>query len=115
MTDIELAWLAGLLEGEGSFIEFLETRNKKWRCKIYLKMTDLDIIERVQYLTGMGSICTAESPSKPSHYKKAWQWQVQSIPEAIKLMEMLLPLMGQRRSEKITTILEYYYKQKDGE
>lgn len=101
-------WLAGLLEGEGSFVEFADTNSDMWRCKVYLKMTDLDIIERAQQAAGgVGTICKANPPSKPGHWKDSWQWQVQSVPDAIYVMLGVLPFMGQRRSTKIEEILDH--------
>lgn len=112
-TAIEWSWLAGLLEGEGSFIEFKDTRNRnRWRCKVYLKMTDLDVVEKAQRIAEMGTICKANAPSKLKHWKDSWQWQVQSVPDAVELMEELLPHMGERRTEKISEILYHYYQGK---
>lgn len=105
-------WLAGLLEGEGSFIEFTDTKSDKWRCKVYLKMNDLDIIERAQLVAGgVGTICPANAPSKLAHWQESWQWQVQSIPDAIYVMLGVLPFMGVRRSKKIEEILEHAVKE----
>lgn len=106
-AESDLAWLAGLLEGEGSFIEFRDTRSRAWRCKVYLKMTDLDIIERAHRIAGVGRICEANAPSKPKHWQEFWQWQVQSVPDALYVMLGVLPYMGERRSEKIQEILHH--------
>lgn len=115
MVSVELAWLAGLLEGEGCFKIFQDTRPKldgtrSWRYAVYIKMTDLDVLERARDIGGVGTICTANSPSKPEHYKPSWQWQVQRNTDALWLMRTILPYMGTRRSAKIHEILEHSEK-----
>ena len=53
MTEIEIAWLAGLLEGEGSFgLTGYAAKKSKVFPTISLAMTDLDIIERAGALIG---------------------------------------------------------------
>lgn len=61
MTEIEVAWLAGLLEGEGSF--GLDTRAlHKYKVStappapyIKISMVDKDVIERVAVLVNKNS------------------------------------------------------------
>ena len=45
MTELELVWLAGLLEGEGAFLHGPPSAPNQPR--IALNMTDLDVVERV--------------------------------------------------------------------
>jgi len=57
MSDLELGWVAGILEGEGCF--FVTTRKTaKYGPYVYARvtvcMTDRDIIERLQHVTGVG-------------------------------------------------------------
>lgn len=59
MTPEQAAWVAGLLEGEGSFVS--------GRCVgITVTMTDLDVLQRLQAATGVG-IINALKRRKPNH------------------------------------------------
>lgn len=107
-----LLWLAGLLEGEGSFVMGQDTYIKvdgtrSWRYKVYLKMTDLDTVLRAQTVAGVGSVTEASTSKKPKHHKRAWHLQVQANQEALDLMRRVLPFMGERRSIRIREILEH--------
>lgn len=93
----EIAWTAGLLEGEGSFY---------WRDSKTLKVscgsTDLDILEQLRDIWG-GSIY--ETAKQKSHHKQAWVWIVHGI-QAKSLMVAVLPYMMSRRGQKIKECLD---------
>ena len=103
MTEIELAWLAGILEGEGSF--FLENNRsggKLYRYAIVtVNMTDKDVIDRVSALFGT---TTYAIPNTKAGKKPAYRATLKSH-KAVVLMEHLLPFMGERRSAKILEVL----------
>lgn len=102
MTEIDIAWAAGLLEGEGSFI----TRTKSPVLCVTCNMTDLDILERLQSIFG-GLIHKNSRTSEryKDHWKDAWTWSASGA-TAKDIMEAVLPYMGKRRSEKITELLQ---------
>jgi len=94
-----LAYLAGLLEGEGSFIF-----NSKQRLIVQAQMTDEDAIQKLADLSGMGR---CNGPYVNKHLtmngnlrKKSWLWQVEGE-RAYALMVALYPWMCKRRKEKI--------------
>jgi hypothetical protein len=86
---IDVAWLAGILEGEGSFIS-------KGRPRIQVAMTDQDIIARLSELTGVGRVY-AVSRQKP-HHKDAWLWTVNRPAHLEHIIRLVLPWLGQRRA-----------------
>lgn len=108
--DNDLNWLAGLLEGEGSFM-----MGRNWVSgKLYLyprivvSMTDVDVIERAARI--FDTSVYVVPPSKDAgrqHYKQQWRAQVNGS-RAARLMEQLLPIMGERRASKIEEILADY-------
>lgn len=102
----DLAWLAGLLEGEGSFMMGRNTVGGKvyFYPKIVVTMTDKDIIDRVSDLFG---VTTYKLPDASYMKKQQWRSQVSGYKAAV-LMEALIPFMGFRRTEKIKEILELY-------
>lgn len=105
-SDAELAWLAGLLEGEGSFlVARCHVGGKVYPYpKIVVGMTDCDVVERAAQLLGGNSVYPL--PKKPNR-KQAWRAQVTGW-KAAELMRDLYPWMGQRRKLAISTILAEY-------
>lgn len=103
----ELAWLAGVLEGEGSFIMSRNTVNKKLYLypKIVVSMTDQDVIRRVCSLFETSVYVVPKD--KRGDWKQQYRASIQGA-RAASLMQQLLPWMGERRSAKILDILSQY-------
>jgi len=133
MRQIDIIWLAGLLEGEGCFNVRPE---KNDQARVSVEMTDKDIIERVSRLfdsnistreprpAGTCSGCK-EPASKCIIAREAARgetppnvlngfgmgWTKRSYQTAIygdrakNLMRLVFPFMGSRRGEKIEAIL----------
>ena len=102
MLDSDLYWLAGLLEGEGSFMK--GPPSKPTQPRIVVSMTDLDVIERVATLFG-----NTVHPLKPreEHHKPAFLAKTTGT-KAVGLMKQLRPLMGLRRQEQIDRAVASY-------
>jgi hypothetical protein len=94
---VDVAWVAGLLEGEGCFA-LLKTNT----AKINLNMTDRDVVERFAALVGVK--VRAVKPEK-SHYKIQYRAEVTGSKKAIGWMMTILPLMGARRGAKIKEVI----------
>ena len=97
----EIAWLAGLLEGEGSFL-YTGGNN----CQIKVSMTDRDVVAHAAALFGKNVYGPYSSKGrlgkKPcyatyaiSNYAAGW-------------MMTLFSFMGQRRQEKIKAVLQLW-------
>src|ERR1051326_8477070 len=110
-SDAGLAWLAGLLEGEGYFHVVTSTTNgKKYRYpKIAVGMTDRDVIERAAVLLG-GNQVIPLSPSKPGYKPKFLA--VVSGWAAAELMRQMRPWVGSRRGAASDRRLAEYYPRK---
>lgn len=94
----DVAWLAGLLEGEGYF----GLRRKGSSIYIQVSMVDGDVIERAKEVFGCGYIQTYVLPSGKTCYKLSVLRQ-----EDVRYwMRLLLPYMGERRSARIRDCLE---------
>lgn len=100
-----LYWLAGLLEGDGSF--FKATNQGSPNAKIIVTMVsiDRDTVERVHHLTGIGTISGPYSSNRRYH-KPIWRWSVQKQSDAAALMMTLYPLMHPRRQKQIRECIE---------
>lgn len=98
----DLYWLAGLLEGEGSFMKGAPCEAKYPRIKLH--MTDLDIIQRVATLFEIKYICTIKE--KNTNWKDSYSILVKGK-RAVRIMNELYPLMGTRRKQQIENAIGY--------
>src|SRR5437773_2144568 len=98
----EVRWLAGLLEGEGSFFS-----SKSGTPQVDLTMTDQDVVEHAHTVmratASIGRFQPASPPGKT--YKPAYRCVVYGRLAAGWMM-MLYPLLGQRRRAKIREVLQ---------
>ncbi len=94
-----VAWLAGLLEGEGCFD--LKGRSPR----IQLRMTDKDVMDRAATLTG-GKV---NGPyDQKGGTKSIYQMQLLRKELVRPVLEAILPFMGERRADKIEQLLTAY-------
>jgi hypothetical protein len=100
MKDTELAWLAGILEGEGSFLRPAPSAPNL--PLVRLSMTDRDVVERAAKLVG-AAVTPWTPPGNPRH-KTTFIMSVRGT-RARELMLHLRPLMGRRRREQIDRAL----------
>lgn len=95
MSRDDLIWLAGLLEGEGTF-----DLHRGRYPRIRVGMSDRDVVGRAATL--MGS--SVRLSLKPAPMKAMFHAEVSGT-RAADLMRALLPHMGARRSAKIAEVL----------
>lgn len=93
----EIAWLAGLLEGEGTFHD-----NNGSPCITY-DSTDEDVVERACKLFGVEQ----STPYRPQRYENAKIVYRSRLfgARAIAWMQTIYVFMGRRRQEKIKDIV----------
>jgi hypothetical protein len=91
----DLLWLAGLLEGEGSF----DLHREKYP-RVRLAMTDRDVVGRAATLLGARVRLSLKAPPNAA----TWHAEISGT-RAAEVMAEILPFMGARRSGKIATIL----------
>ena len=94
-TETELAWLAGLLEGEGSFCE----------TRIHVAMTDRDVIERAAEILG-GQVKEKRQPpgrieGRAIYVRKPLFYCIVYGKRAKEAMVKLFSYMGKRRQAQI--------------
>ncbi len=100
MTQYELHWLAGLLEGEGCFL--MPPPSNPATPRLTLEMTDQDVVHKAAELLGARTVHRrVRGKNKPTysfclHGKKA-----------LMVMMLLQPHLGERRAAKIQRIVDY--------
>jgi hypothetical protein len=110
-----LAWLAGLLEGEGCFSShcYYNRSSRYVVPSIQLAMTDRDIVKRAGALIGGNQKSVRSYLQKPdarlrgNKYKRKYVWRVNGQ-RAVHVMKLLLPYMGRRRSRRISSLVRKY-------
>ena len=107
INERDLYWLAGLLEGEGCFAQ-----SGYSSIIVSLHMTDRDVVLRASLLMGEPPPKVGRRRRSASGRKDSWVTRVCGD-RAISLMELLLPLMGERRKTKIRNLLNWA-KQRPG-
>lgn len=100
MRDVDLGWLAAILEGEGCFTVSGKPNNKSVR--IYLKTTDRDVAERCAHL--LNAFHVRAAARRGWTRKQAWEVEV-SGHLAVDAMRLVLPEMGKRRTARIRELL----------
>lgn len=98
ITTKEIAWLAGLLEGEGYFCI------SGSRLMIAVRMTDRDIITKVANLFGSQVQFKRKATST---YKSVWCAEAYGD-RAISWAMTLYSLMGERRKKKIIEMIKVW-------
>jgi hypothetical protein len=101
-----IAWAAGLIEGEGCFTWHSEGKHPYF----LMDMTDRDVLEKFQlvfpFVNLRGPYTHKNKPlNKP-------RWRVDAFgSKAIQIMEAILPYMGKRRTCKIKEFLPQVCKE----
>ena len=113
MTNEEVAWFAGLFEGEGSF-----TIEKNGGVKLTIGMTDKDIIDRVRE---MFPLCSDMKPVQPKPVRDSYNqpktryvWRTSRPDEVKRITLLIMPWLGERRKAKAQEVLEHLANRKGG-
>ena len=95
-TDVELAWVAGILEGEGSFYVGPGGR------KLTVEMKDLDIIERVQTILGGGRMHHRTGGIHAGMHALT----IARCRDLVVLLPAIMPWLGERRQAQANKLLD---------
>lgn len=106
MDEVQIAWLAGLLEGEGSFS--VGPPSKPTQSRIQLSTTDEDVIARVSTMFNVRyHQVTHRTNTNVRSTKPMFVLQVRGS-TAVIWMRRLLPYMGIRRTQQIEKAIKAY-------
>ena len=103
--DTDVAWLAGLIEGEGSFmVKRVRPDKEWWGLTIQIGMTDQDVIDRVAALCPGGHI-NVDAANESRRTKPLYRWRMTNRPLVVELAQDVLPYLGGRRSAEALNLL----------
>jgi hypothetical protein len=98
---LELAWAAGLIEGEGCFTLH---KGKTLHPYVLVDSTDEDVIDRLKHVFPFGNKRGPYKSKKESH-KDRFRFDAYG-PKARNIMHHVYPLMCSRRKARIDYIME---------
>lgn len=101
--DTDIAWAAGVWEGEGCWSINPRTRRAGVAVQSRLGMTDPDVVERFGAIVGFGTI--RHEPARLNR-KAMTQWYTQRRDSTRLLIGMFSPYLGERRRAKAQEILD---------
>lgn len=101
----EIAWCAGLLEGEAYFGIGANGSTPKISCE----MTDLDVLEKLQSI--LGGVIRIQK-LRNDKWKQTWCWYVHGK-EAVRSMILIYDFLLHRRKSKIDSILSVYFDRQE--
>jgi hypothetical protein len=105
IDELTLHWLAGLLEGEGSFCAGIPAR--PYSPLIIIKMTDEDTISKVASLFKVKYHLSTPERYREKGWKSAYSVRITGK-HAVQWMVLLRPLMGKRRQSQIDKAIACY-------
>jgi hypothetical protein len=108
-SDVEVAWVAGLLEGEGSFGFTTGRAGGRRYPRIEMVSTDRDVVVRLAEVLG-GRV---NGPYHTKHVgfaasgnvKPQWRWRLNSQVAVIEVLKAIRPFMLSRRGARIDELL----------
>jgi len=119
MNDTDVAYIAGLFDGEGcvSYKQYMRKRphNKKpyptWQIRLEIAMTDKSILIWVNEILGVGTVGEKRYKTKYTKgWKKQWRWRC-SHRDAFKVCCLLFPYAHVKLGE-IQKIIQHYSDRK---
>jgi hypothetical protein len=99
--EIDVAWAAGLFEGEGC----ISYGVKRGNVIVQVRMTDRDIIERLHAVVPCPKIGIVLP--KSDHHKTQYRWTLTAPDRIREFLNMTLPYFGERRSTRAQELLAF--------
>lgn len=103
-TRVEIAWLAGLLEGEGCFTFQKHGGSNRRQVRVGLKMTDQDVVARARDIIRPKKAKLSTNRSRQKGHKDSYEFKLYGK-EAEEVMRAVRPFMGERRGARIDELL----------
>ena len=115
MNNNEIAYIAGLFDGEGCVTcKQKKTKRKdkggkiynQWYIRCEISMTDKSVIGWIHEVLGFGWSAEKKSTTKPTHYKRQWRWCC-GYRDALIFAKLMWP-HAQVKLHKLEQIIDHY-------
>lgn len=100
-TPENIAWVAGIVEGEGNICY----RPCKTAGRLRVRMTDKDVLDKLYDITKIGVINGPYYRKNPKH-KPSWDWCVNKKRHLVAILQVILPWLCSRRKNNVVKLLE---------
>lgn len=105
ITPEQIAWAAGLIEGEGSIQSAVRSRRGSngeplLYVRIRVVMTDRDVLERLASIFG-GTAVVEYRNLQGLGTKQLYRWEIGTRAAVTEVCDLIYPWMGSRRREQI--------------
>ena len=105
-SETDIAWAAGLWEGEGNMGAGRSGAYKGLiEPRLQMPITDLDVLQKFQAIWGTGKIVGPYGSKKYPNAKPFWRWSTHSWDEFIAIAGAMRPWFGERRGARYDFIL----------
>lgn len=102
-TETEIAWAAGLFEGEGCITISHNSKTAYDQPRLKLSMVDVDVVERFAAIVGVGNLC--DQRFKNPKFQKQRCWYAGARKDVTRVLNMLRPYFGDRRRARCDEVL----------
>jgi len=104
-TQVEIAWAAGLFEGEGC-IYWQPKPSGRGQPSLQMRMTDEDVLLKFCKIVGRGKVETKPYFQDVRSTKTVWVWHVRDVEGVRHVLGLLMPHFGNRRRAKAREVLK---------
>jgi hypothetical protein len=104
ITGLDIAWAAGLFEGEGTVCKH-GGPGRQYGVAARVSMTDRDVLESFQAVVGMGTVRSKTANAWPATRKPVFEWYVTKRAEVEALAVLLGPYLHERRRAQFVACL----------
>lgn len=106
MSEVELAYLAGLIDGEGTITLCKPRASSKYKVpQISMASTSYELIKIVADMTGIGHV--SQKKKYQDHHSQSYTWQCTNSKQVIALLRALLPYLREslkwKRAKKLVS------------
>ncbi len=97
ILDTDLAWAAGIIDGEGCILLNIDKKRNVYTPRIHVTNTDAKMLLKLKGMFG-GNIYAARHKNDKAHWKPRWMWVVLSQ-HAITVVALLLPYLVTKKDQ----------------
>lgn len=111
VSEVQLAWLAGLLNGDGCFSLTFRRRDGRLKCDLSLTLTQCDpaIVERADDLINKLGVTPGISEYEPSGagIRTKWNMRISKMAHILAVIDAVLPYMVGEKSAQAKLMKRY--------
>lgn len=107
LTSIEAAYVAGLVDGEGTITLSRRNRNKNRQLVVSISSTESELLEYVQHVVAAGKITHKRVYSERHTPSKTYQIQNR---QALDLLKQIAPFLKSYKAGRAAWVLDNYLR-----